>query len=232
MEGPRGEDVWDSVLTTMATTPLDWRHWLLSHIPWVVLVVCAVIGFYSWRGEHDARIAAEAKVKADESQVQVLQTAISANNSTIVQLQQQMAARDAAAAKQIQQLTNLVSQVRTTAQAANALPQVTNLPVAPTVNPDSSVVIPAPDVLPLFTQLAQGKQDAINLVACTADLKDEKTVDATDKATIADQVKQIALKDDEIKALKKPKGFWKRAGGIAKAVGVGIGIGLLLGHHI
>lgn len=210
------------------TAPLDWRHWLLSHIPWVVLVVCAVIGFYSWRSEHDARIAAEAKVKADEQQVQVLQTNITQNNQAIAQLQEQMNVRDAAAAKQIATLTSLVSQVRTPQAVVAALPSVTTLPTPPTLDASNGLTFPAADVLPLFQQLAQGKQDAINLIACTADLKDEKTVDATDKATIADQVKQLALKDDEIKALKKKPSFWHRTLTVVKYVGIGIGIGLAL----
>ena len=42
--------------------------------------------FYSWRGEPDARIAAEAKIKADEQQVQVLQQNIAQNNQAIAQL--------------------------------------------------------------------------------------------------------------------------------------------------
>jgi hypothetical protein len=217
---------------TTTTSTLDWRHWALTHALYLVLIGAGIIGFYSWKGEHDARLIAEAKVKADESQVIALQQNISQNNAAIASLQQQMEARDAAAQKQIATLAALVSKVQTPAQAVAALPQVSQLPTAPTVQSDSSVVFPSQDVLPLFQQLAQGKQDGVNLAVCTADLKDEKTVDATDKATIADMTKQLALKDDEIKALKKPKGFWKRAGGIAKAVGVGIGIGLLLGHHI
>lgn len=65
--------------------------------------------FYSWRGELDARIAAEAKIKADEEQVQVLQQNIAQNNQAIAQLQEQHNARDAAAAKQIATLTTLVT---------------------------------------------------------------------------------------------------------------------------
>jgi hypothetical protein len=41
---------------------------------------------YSWRGERDARIAAEAKIKADEQQVQVQQQNIAHNNQAIAQL--------------------------------------------------------------------------------------------------------------------------------------------------
>jgi septal ring factor EnvC (AmiA/AmiB activator) len=64
--------------------------------------------FCSWRGEHDARIAAEAKIKADEQQVQVLQRNIAQNNQAIAQLQEQQNARDAAATKQIATLSTLV----------------------------------------------------------------------------------------------------------------------------
>jgi hypothetical protein len=206
------------------------KTFVLHHLAWVVLVGVGLIGIHAWIGEHDQRLLADQKVAVAEQQVKTLQTDIQANNQQIAVLQQQMEARDAAAAKQIATLTQLVSKVQTTAQAAQSLPQVANLPVAPTVAPDSSVVIPPVDVLPLFQQLAQGKEDAINLTACKADLTDEKAVVAKDDATIADMTKQIALKDEEITALKKPKSFWHRVVGTMKDVGIGIGIGFALGH--
>ena len=43
-----------------------------------------------------------------------------------------------------------------------------------------------------------------------------------------DQTKQIALKDDEIKALKKQRGFWKRLDSELKKATVYIGIGATL----
>jgi len=210
----------------------DWKHFLLSHLAWVILVGVGLVGIHAYQQEHDARLLADQKVAVAEQQVKTLQTDIAANNQAIAVLQQQQEARDAAAAKQIASLTALVQKVQTTAQAAQSLPQVVNLPVAPITQSDSSVVIPAPDVLPLFQQLAQGKQDAIAVVQLTADLKDEKAIVAKDDATIADQTKQIALKDDEIKVLKKPKSFWHRVGGTLKSVGIGVGIGLALGHFI
>jgi hypothetical protein len=208
----------------------DWKHFLLSHLAWVILVGVGLVGIHAYQQEHDARLLADQKVAVAEQQVKTLQTDIQANNQAIAQLQEQQNARDAAAAKQIATLTQLVSKTQTTAQAAQALPQVANLPVAPTVGTDSSVVIPAPDVLPLFQQLAQGKQDAISVVQLTADLNDEKAIVAKDESTISDQTKQIALKDEEIVALKKPKSFWHRVGGTLKSVGIGIGIGLALSH--
>jgi alkylated DNA nucleotide flippase Atl1 len=217
--------------TTTAPT-LGISHFVLSHIPWVVLVVCAVIGFYSWRGEHDGRLIAEAKVKADEQQVQVLQTNIAQNNQAIASLQQQMEQRDAVSAKQIANLVGLVQKVQTVSQAVAALPQVSTLPVAPTIQADNSVVFPSADVLPLFQQLADGATCKISLATAQADLTSEKAIEAKDESTIADMTKQIALKDDEIKTLKKPKGFWKRVGGTLKSVGIGIGIGVALGHRI
>ena len=214
--------------TTPTTTVWDWKHFLLSHIAWVILVSVGLVGIHAYQQEHDQRLLAYQKVAVAEQQVKTLQTDITANNQAIAQLQEQQNARDAAAAKQIATLAALVSKVQTTAQAAQSLSQVSTLPVAPTIQPDSSVVIPAPDVLPLFQQLAQGKQDAISVVQLTADLADEKTVVAKDDATIADMTKQIALKDGEITALKKPKSFWHRVAGTLKDVGIGIGIGLAL----
>jgi len=62
---------------------------------------------------------------------------------------------------------------------------------------------------------------AANLTTCRADLADEKQIAAKDESIIADQNKQLGLKDDE--ALKKPKGFWKRFRDL-KLIGITAGI--------
>lgn len=208
----------------------DVKHWLLTHALWIVALGVGFVGFNSWRSEHDARLAAQITISKDEQQVKSLQDQIGQNNSAIASLQQQMTQRDQNAAKQINQLTTLVSKVQTVPQAVAALPQVSQLPVAPTVQSDNSVVLPSADVLPLFQQLSDGKECAVKLNTCQADLTDEKAIDAKDQSTITDQTKQLALKNDEIQALKKKPSFWHRVGTTMKEVGIGVGIGFGLAH--
>jgi hypothetical protein len=185
---------------------LDWKHWLLSHLVWVVGVAIAVVAFYSWRAEHDQRLIAEQAVKAAEVQVKTLQ--------------QSIADRDKAAAVQVAPIVKIIHDTVTVPQAIANLPAVVNqpLPVPVVPQPNNAVLIPEPDVLPLFNQVADDKVCRIQLDTTTKDLTDTKAI--------------VVQKDDEIKALKKPKGFWRRVGGTMKAVGIGIGIGVALGHRI
>lgn len=214
------------------STPLDWKHWALTHALYLVAIVIGGIGIHSYIAEHDARVVAEAKVKADESQVATLQQAITANNQAIAQLQEQQNVRDAAAALQLRQLSALVSKVQTPTQVVGALPSVTTLPATPSSNAAGDITFPAVDAVPLFRELSQGKQDSINLTACTADLKDEKSVAAKQADTITAQTQQLGLKDNEIDALKHPKGFWKRFGHDLKVVAFSVAAGALLVHGI
>jgi hypothetical protein len=121
-----------------------------------------------------------------------------------------------------------VSKVQTPQQAVQSLPQVSQLPVAPTLQADNSVLFPKDDVVPLFQQLEAGAQCKVQLSATTADLADEKSIVAKQVDTIADQTKQIALKQDEITAIKHPKGFWKRFGHDLKLVAITAGTVALL----
>jgi hypothetical protein len=34
----------------------DWKHFVLSHLIWIVAFVVAVVGVQSWHAEHDARL--------------------------------------------------------------------------------------------------------------------------------------------------------------------------------
>lgn len=206
------------------------KTFALHHIPWIVLVVVGLLGIHYWQAEHDARLQAEAKIKVDESTVATLQQAITQNNQQITQLQEQMNVRDAAAAKQVQSLEALVSSVRTPQAVVQALPNVTTLPVAPVLVADGSITFPSADAVPLFDALSQGKQDAIRLTQCTADLTDQKSITAKDDSTIADQTKQLALKDDEIKTLNKKPSFWHRVSHDLKVAAIAAGTVALLIH--
>jgi hypothetical protein len=181
---------------------LDIKHFILSHLIWVVLVSAAIIGFYAWRGEHDARIQAEATVKAAQGQIQTLQQGI--------------ADRDKQAAIQVAPIIKIIHDTVTVPQAVAALPQIVNAPLpAPVViQPNNAVLIPEPDVLPLFNQVADDKVCRIQLDTTTKDLTDTKAI--------------VVQQTTEIVALKKKPSFWHRVGGTLKTIAIGVGIGVAI----
>jgi len=208
---------------------LDIKHWILSHLIWVVGVAVALYGFHTWSAEHDARLKAEATIKQDESQVAVLQQAITQNNQSIAALQAQMQQRDAQNATIIANLVKQKAAVQTPQAAATAITQtVSNLPVPLVVEPDSSLLVPSLDVVPLYDTLEDGKIAAANLSTCTDDLADTKAESAVKDKTIGDQTQQLGLKDNEIAALKAKPKFWARVKSDGKKVGVGVVIGILI----
>jgi hypothetical protein len=182
---------------------LDIKHWILSHLIWVIGVSIAVVAFYSWKAEYSARLQAEAQIKVSEAQVRTLQ--------------QSIADRDKQTQQQVAPIVRIIHDVQTPAQAVAALPKVLDLPTPVIPQANNAVLIPAPDIVPIFTAVADDKVCRALLGTSQQDLTDTRGI-----------VKQ---KDDEITALKKPQGFWKRVGGTMKAVGVGIGIGIVLGTH-
>jgi hypothetical protein len=207
------------------------KTFVMHHLAWVILVSVGLVGIHAYLGEHDARLLADQKVAVAEQQVKVLQTDIQANNAAIADLKTQMTARDAQNATIIAQLVKAKQQAVTPPQQVQVLQTEAKLPepiVSLPGTPDWR--LPVADVQPLFQAVSDGLIAQQNNLVCQADLKDQKDITAKDESTIADQTKQIALKDDEIKALKKPKSFWHRVGGTFKSVGIGIGIGIALGH--
>jgi Tfp pilus assembly protein FimV len=208
---------------------LDIKHWILSHLVWVVGVAVALYGFHTWSAEHDARLKAEATIKQDESQVATLQQAITQNNQTVAQLQQQMAARDAQNANIIASLVKAKAQAVTPPQQVTVLQTEAKLPEPIVSIPNTSDWrLPSADVAPLFEAVTDGAAATANLQTCTDDLTDEKNIVATDTKTIGDQTQQIGLKDNEIAALKAKPKFWHRVGSDLKKVGIGVGIGMLI----
>ena len=180
----------------------DHKAWLLSHLIWIVGVAIALVGIHAWIGEHDARIASDAQIKISEA--------------TVASLQAQIVATNAAAAQKVQVITKIVHDVATPPEAIAAVPQLTDVPLNARLIPNNPVQISV-DYLPLIDLLGQAKVDKTNLDACTVDLQNETAI--------------VTAKQTEIVALKKKPSFWKRVGGVAKAVGVGIGIGMLLQAH-
>jgi hypothetical protein len=167
-----------------------------SLIGGLVLAVLITCAGVSWLREHDARIIAEQTVKASEARVQDLQGQREA-------VQKQADATLAALRKQAEA-------VKTPSQAIAAIPDVSTLPLNSRPVPSAPEAVQV-DALPLFQELSACKQTAVSLTACQSKL------DLTEK--IADE------KDAEVKALKKPRGFWKRLATTVKDVGIGVAIG-------
>jgi hypothetical protein len=179
---------------------LDWKHWLLTHLIYIVIIAALVLGFRSWRAEHDARLAAEKSIAVSQQQVK--------------SLQDQITQRDAASAKQVQTIVKVVHDVTTPQQVPTALPSVVNvpLPVPTTVATNGDWTIPAPDVIPLFSQVADDKICRTELTTAQADLVSEKAI-------------TVQL-NGQIAVLKKKPSFWHRVGSTMKKVGIGVGIGI------
>lgn len=173
--------------------------YLKTHIVYVVVIAIGLIAFHSWLSEHDARLAADQTVKVSEARV--------------ADLQQQIAAVNAAAQKQVQVIVKQIEAVKTPAQAIAAIPTLTSAPLnsRPAVDSPTAVTVEA---IPLAQELASCKVDRINLTACTANLQTETAI--------------VAQKDVEIVALKKKPGFWKRLLATVKTLGIGIGVGVSL----
>lgn len=131
-------------------------------------------------------------------------------DNTIKTLQTQIKATDAQAATQVKVITKIVHDAGTPAKVIAAVPQLTDAPLNTRVAVDNPSQVSV-EAAPFVILLGQAKQDAINLAACKSDLKSES---------------------DMVVALKKKPKFFKRVLGVAKAVGVGVGIGLLISGHL
>jgi hypothetical protein len=157
-----------------------------GHVLGIALAALACAGGYSWLQEHDARLLAEAAVKASNDRIAVLekdkQDIIRAGQLQLANLQKQAEA------------------VKTPAQAIAAIPSVSPVPLNPAPLPDAPSAVKV-DAIPLFQALSQCKQGAVNLGTCQQQLKIETQVEAE--------------KDTQIKALEHKPAFWKRFGKIA-----------------
>lgn len=193
------------------------KKFAATHIFYLILIAGGAVAFHSWLSEHDARLQADQTVKAAEIQVK-------ASQDQIIALQAQIATNDARAQQQLDALAKVIQSVKTSQQAAVALPTVADLPVPIQVQPDQGWLIPPADVLPLFNQLAEGKVAETKLTQCQADYTAEQQIAAKKD----DQLKE---KDGEIAALKQKPSFWNRVKGTLKTVGIGVGIGIAIGAH-
>lgn len=192
------------------------KQYASTHLFYLIVIGVALVGFRSWREEHDARLLAEQQIKSSDA-------AVKASQAQISDLKQQIAASDARSAQQLASLQKMVTAVQTPQQVVKEIPQVaTNLPAPVTVQPDDSISFPKADVLPLFQDLADAKTCSVKLAQCQSDYASEQQIAGQKDA-------QLGEKDKEITALKKPQGFWHRFGSAVKQIGIGIGIGAVLG---
>lgn len=184
----------------MADTTISLKAFLISHLLWAIVGLAVFVGFRSWRAEHDARLASDAAVKVSQVQVESLQA--------------QIAARDKAAVATVAPVIKVIHDVQTTPQAIAALPAIVTAPLPTPVvpAPNNAILIPQPDVLPIFQQLGEAKVCAVQLSTAQKDLTDTKAI--------------VSQRDEQIKTLSAKPKFWHRVESTAKKVGIGIGIGL------
>lgn len=187
-------------------------NYIKTHLFYILLVLGLVVAGRVWLHEHDARVAAEFAVKADESKVKDLQSSIDVLKKSIVDNDNKAAADRAA-------LQQALKSVKTAPQAIAAIPSVSDVPlnIRPATDPNQVSV----DAVPLYQELNQCRQNSVTLGACQRDLENETKIEEA-------QVSQLGLKDDEIKQLKKKPRFFKRLWGVAKTASVGGGIVLFL----
>lgn len=173
-----------------------------AHLFYIVLIAVGVISFRVWLSEHDARVQADNTVKQQQA--------------VVAGLQQQIVAVQAQATQKVQVVTKVVHDAVTPSQVVQSLPQVDTkiaADLSARVAPDNPVAVEV-NAQPLMQLVGDLKTSQIELGAC------QQTV------TLKDQ--QLQAKDVEIVALKKKPKLLKRIGHVFEAVGVGIGIGVLL----
>lgn len=195
------------------------KQYASTHLFYIVIIGIALVAFRSWMGEHDARLLADQQIKQSDA-------AVKASEQEISVLKQEMAANNEKYARDLASLEKTIAAVRTPAQAAKQIPQlVPHLPVPIATQPDNSISFPKEDVLPLFSELAEGKTCAVKLAQCQANYDSEQKI-------VEQKDAQIAEKDKTITAIRKPKGFWRRVGSTLKQVGIGVAIGATLGARL
>jgi small-conductance mechanosensitive channel len=172
-----------------------------THICYTILLAIAILFAHFWMQEHDARVIAEQQIKAHEVNVKALQA--------------QVVDTQAQADRTVAAIRARVVFVKTPTQAVAAIPEMSAIPLNATPAPDNRVTV---DAVPLFQELAQCKEDAVQLAACRTE------------ATAKDAI--IVNTRAEVVVLKKKPALLKRIKNVAKAVGIGIAIGFVLAHGV
>jgi hypothetical protein len=189
-----------------------------------VLLVGAVLGFRTWLSEHDARLQADAKAKAQEAVQQVAAEQVAA-------LQKQIGDRDAAYQLQLQSLDKKFAAAGSPEQIAQLAAQLMGLrepiqivtPATTAENPKPQPVAQVP-----LADAPQAEQYIRDCEACKAE-RTKLQADAADRA------KQADLAQKQIDALKSEVKTWQTAakggtvlqrfGRAAKWVVIGAGAG-------
>lgn len=211
---------------------LDWRHWVLSHLVWVVAVTILVIGGYQYMQSREALAKAEQVEKDSQVVIDSLKQQITERDQANADLKAQMVNRDAQTAAQINALTKAVAQVKTPEQVIASLPVVTDLPLNAHTIPNSPQI--SVDAVPLFQGLAVCKADKTTLEACQANFADEKKIVDNQTKSLADKDAIIDQKQKDIDGYKKAAGhhgFFGKVWDGAKKVGL-LGIGIALGKAL
>jgi hypothetical protein len=162
--------------------------WLIirPHFFWLAVIAIGALAFHEHEQAAQAIAAADAVTRTSQQ--------------AIMALEQQIAARTSAAQKADAVIITQQRMVRTPVQAVSALPDVSALPVAIRAMPSGpDYVLPAPDLVPLYQTLADGRKCAIDLAACAGNYHDQQAINV-----------QQAL---EVQAWKKAaRGtFWRNA---------------------
>jgi hypothetical protein len=167
------------------------KQYLGTHLFYIVVIAIAILCGRAWLQEHDARVLAEQEIRKSEQQVE--------------DLQKQIATNDAAATKQLSALQTQRQQTKTPQQAIAAIPTLSDVPL--NARPGPTLGTTVVDIMPLFEELSECKQDAVKLNACQSDYKAEVAI--------------AAQKDDQIKALTKKPRLWKRFVSTLKTAAIG-----------
>ena len=170
-----------------------------KHIWAIAIAAALILGGRLWLAEHDASLQADATVKAAQAQIDALKS----QRTTIAkaaQLQVTVLQKQADAVKTAPEATAALQQ---DAEVKTALPSLAVLPDSP-----GKVQV---DALELFKGVNKCEQDSIQLGACVKELDIQTQIDTK--------------KDEQITALKKKPGFWKRMGKAAKVIGCAAGGG-------
>ena|SRR5208282_5078218 len=181
---------------------LDFRHWLLTHLVWIIALAVGFYGFTQWRYEHDNSAAKAA-------QLQVAQ-------ANIANLQAQIVANDNQAAQKVQVITRIVHDAQTPAQVVAAIPTLTDIPLNARTIPNDPVDVEVAAV-PLIDLIGRFAADETNLTACRSDLTAEKAI--------------VVQQQTEIIILKRKPPLKQRLIHAAKVGGTILGIGILIGLH-
>lgn len=191
----------------------------------LVLVIASLVIAIEYFHEHETRAVTEAKIAAANDAMVQRDKAAKAQADQIQQLVAQVKT-PAQVVKTIPQLVSLPSPLRiipAPVEQADAPIGTKNVPgIGREVQPPASstidapqpgdMVVPKADVVPMFQQIAHGKQAEINLAACEQD-----------KTTLAGERDdaQRALKGGTLFTRLKRNSKWF---GIGAAIGAGAGI--------